>query len=72
MLSDIFFYQKAVFDIITCYRCQDVLKRKEYVTLVDSVRENGGDVRIFSSMHVSGERKYYVKVINDTSPAMYA
>lgn len=67
MLSDIFSYQKAVFDIITCYRCQDVLKRKEYVTLVDSVRENGGDVRIFSSMHVSGERKYYVKVINDKS-----
>lgn len=38
------------------FRCQDILKRKEYVTLVDSVRENGGDVRIFSSMHVSGEQ----------------
>lgn len=38
------------------FRCQDTLKRKEYVALVDSVRENGGDVRIFSSMHVSGEQ----------------
>lgn len=38
------------------FRCQDIQKRKEYVTLVDSVRENGGEVRIFSSMHVSGEQ----------------
>ncbi|XP_059057029.1 protein pelota [Achroia grisella] len=38
------------------FRCQDIQKRKEYVTLVDSVRDNGGDVRIFSSMHVSGEQ----------------
>ncbi|CAH2086260.1 unnamed protein product [Euphydryas editha] len=38
------------------FRCQDIQMRKEYVSLVDSVRENGGDVRIFSSMHVSGEQ----------------
>ncbi|KAG6452717.1 protein pelota [Manduca sexta] len=38
------------------FRCQDIQKRKEYVAIVDSVRENGGDVRIFSSMHVSGEQ----------------
>ncbi|XP_045491279.1 protein pelota [Colias croceus] len=38
------------------FRCQDIQKRKEYVTLVDSARENGADVRIFSSMHVSGEQ----------------
>ncbi|CAG9783886.1 unnamed protein product [Diatraea saccharalis] len=38
------------------FRCQDIQQRKEYVALVDSVRENGGDVRIFSSMHVSGEQ----------------
>lgn len=38
------------------FRCQDVQLRKEYVALVDSVRDNGGDVRIFSSMHVSGEQ----------------
>lgn len=36
-----------------------MLLRKEYVSLVDSVRENSGDVRIFSSMHVSGEREYF-------------
>ncbi|CAG4988767.1 unnamed protein product [Parnassius apollo] len=38
------------------FRCQDISKRKEYVALVDSARENGCDVRIFSSMHVSGEQ----------------
>uniref|UniRef100_A0A4W6CQQ7 Protein pelota homolog n=1 Tax=Lates calcarifer TaxID=8187 RepID=A0A4W6CQQ7_LATCA len=27
-----------------------------YVRLVDSVRDNGGNVRIFSSLHVSGEQ----------------
>jgi len=27
-----------------------------YVGLVESVRDNGGVVRIFSSLHVSGER----------------
>lgn len=39
------------------FRIQDVKLRKQYVALVDSVRECGGDVKIFSSMHVSGERK---------------
>ena len=29
------------------------------MNLVDSVRESGGDVKIFSSLHVSGERKYH-------------
>ncbi|XP_022819561.1 protein pelota [Spodoptera litura] len=38
------------------FRCQDIQQRKEYVALVDAVRENGGEVRIFSSMHVSGEQ----------------
>ena len=37
-------------------RCQDVAMRKEYVSLVEAVRESGGDVKIFSSMHISGER----------------
>lgn len=40
------------------FRCQDVAQRKRYVALVDSVRDNGGDVKIFSSLHVSGEREY--------------
>ncbi|CAG9837758.1 unnamed protein product [Diabrotica balteata] len=38
------------------FRCQDVKLRKEYVNLVDSVRESGGDVKIFSSLHISGEQ----------------
>lgn len=38
------------------FRIQDVKLRKQYVALVDSVRESGGDVKIFSSMHVSGEQ----------------
>ncbi|XP_046474842.1 protein pelota [Neodiprion pinetum] len=38
------------------FRCQDIATRKQYVNLVDSVREFGGDVKIFSSMHVSGEQ----------------
>ena len=39
----------------TCF-FQDVSKRKRFVGLVDSVREFGGDVKIFSSLHVSGEQ----------------
>lgn len=38
------------------FRCQDVQKRKEYVALVDAARDSGSEVRIFSSMHVSGEQ----------------
>ncbi|XP_057322452.1 protein pelota [Microplitis mediator] len=38
------------------FRCQDVATRKEYVELVESVRDANGDVKIFSSMHVSGEQ----------------
>jgi len=34
----------------------DIKSRKTYVDLVESVRENGGDVKIFSSLHVSGEQ----------------
>ncbi|KAM9304832.1 protein pelota homolog [Gastrophryne carolinensis] len=38
------------------FRNQDVATRSRYVRLVDSVRDNGGTVRIFSSLHVSGEQ----------------
>nr|WRK57539.1 Pelo protein [Recilia dorsalis] len=38
------------------FRSQDIQQRKRYVKLVDSVRDSGGDVKIFSSMHVSGEQ----------------
>ena len=38
------------------FRAQNVQMRKCYVALVDSVKDSGGDVKIFSSLHVSGER----------------
>ena len=38
-------------------RSADVPTRKRYVRLVESAKDNGGTVRIFSSLHVSGERK---------------
>ncbi|KAE8578567.1 hypothetical protein XENTR_v10023649 [Xenopus tropicalis] len=38
------------------FRHQDVPTRTRYVRLVDSVKDNGGTVRIFSSLHVSGEQ----------------
>lgn len=36
------------------FRSTDLNTRKKYVKLVESVRENGGTVFIFSSLHVSG------------------
>ena len=44
--------------VFYCPRSQDIPKRKRYVQLVDNVQENGGTVKIFSSLHVSGERKF--------------
>ncbi|GAQ80708.1 eukaryotic release factor eRF1 domain1/Pelota-like [Klebsormidium nitens] len=38
------------------FRNADVQQRRRYVELVDSVKDSGGDVHIFSSMHVSGEQ----------------
>ncbi|CAM9139285.1 unnamed protein product [Lampetra planeri] len=38
------------------FRHQDVPTRARYVRLVDNVRDNGGNVRMFSSLHVSGEQ----------------
>jgi protein pelota len=38
------------------FRNQDPIQRKEYVKMHDDVLEAGGDVKIFSSMHVSGEQ----------------
>lgn len=35
----------------------DLKQRKRYVKLVDTVRDAGGDIKIFSSLHVSGERE---------------
>ena len=39
-------------------RNQDPKQRKVYVKMHDDVIDAGGDVKIFSSMHVSGERKF--------------
>ncbi len=38
------------------FRAADVKTRRTYVQLVESVREHGGSVHIFSSLHVSGEQ----------------
>ncbi|CAL8108036.1 unnamed protein product [Orchesella dallaii] len=40
----------------TVIRASDVPMRKRLVNLVESVKEAGGDVKIFSSLHVSGEQ----------------
>ncbi|XP_021734427.1 protein PELOTA 1-like [Chenopodium quinoa] len=38
------------------FRNADIATRKKYVSLVNSVKDSGGSVHIFSSMHVSGEQ----------------
>lgn len=38
-------------------RSADVPTRQRYVKLVEGVRDNGGTVKIFSSLHLSGERE---------------
>ena len=38
------------------FRSSDIATRKKYVALVESVRERGGTVYIFSTMHVSGQQ----------------
>lgn len=38
------------------FRACDIPTRKKYVALVESAQENGAEVQIFSSMHVSGNR----------------
>lgn len=45
------------------FRASDVKTRKQYVKLVESVRENGGNVHVFSSMHVSGQQLQQVSGI---------
>jgi hypothetical protein len=39
------------------FRSHDLNERKRYVKIVDSVKNNNGQIKIFSSLHVSGERK---------------
>ena len=38
------------------FRSEDIKERKKYVALVESVRDNGGRVYLFSTMHVSGQQ----------------
>ncbi|KAM7459379.1 hypothetical protein LguiA_036373 [Lonicera macranthoides] len=38
------------------FRSADIVTRKKYINLVDSVKGSGGTAHVFSSMHVSGEQ----------------
>ncbi|XP_021890898.1 protein PELOTA 1 [Carica papaya] len=38
------------------FRNSDIKTRKQYVDLVNSVKDSGGEAYVFSSMHVSGEQ----------------
>lgn len=38
------------------FRSADLPTRQRYVALVEGVKESGGIIRIFSSLHVSGEQ----------------
>jgi len=38
------------------FRACSIQKRRQYVELVEGTRTNGGEVRIFSALHVSGEQ----------------
>ncbi|KAF0294408.1 Protein pelota [Amphibalanus amphitrite] len=44
------------FTDVCIFRSLDLAERKKYVALVDSVKEYNGDVKIFSSLHISGEQ----------------
>lgn len=39
----------------TLFKSCDLATRLQYVALTESVKEHGGTVRVFSSLHVSGE-----------------
>jgi hypothetical protein len=49
------------------FRSQDLSTRKKYVALVDGVKDNGGDMLVFSSLHVSGERMVDLARCNSSS-----
>lgn len=38
------------------FRAASIEKRRDYIALTDSVKRNGGEVHIFSALHVSGEQ----------------
>ncbi|XP_028792210.1 protein PELOTA 1-like [Neltuma alba] len=45
------------------FRNSDIMRRQQYVKLVNSVKDSGGSVHVFSSMHVSGERECYYLIL---------
>mmetsp|Transcript_9480 Transcript_9480/g.17308 ORF Transcript_9480/g.17308 Transcript_9480/m.17308 type:complete len:429 (-) Transcript_9480:135-1421(-) len=50
---------KAIHELLvsdSLFRSQDIATRKKYVQLVEESRENGAKIRIFSSLHVSGQQ----------------
>jgi len=48
--------QYSLFEVSLSPRAPDPVQRKRFVSLVEDVRERGGEVLIFSSMHESGQR----------------
>lgn len=44
------------------FRSSDVVTRKKYVSLVESVRDKGGTVYVFSTMHVSGQVSLFILI----------
>jgi protein pelota len=49
-------YEAAMYSN-TAARSADIATRRKYIALVEEVKKTGGKVYIFSSLHVSGERK---------------
>uniref|UniRef100_A0A6U2Y014 Protein pelota homolog n=2 Tax=Lotharella globosa TaxID=91324 RepID=A0A6U2Y014_9EUKA len=50
---------KAIHELLvtdSLFRSKDIQTRRKYVKLVESARENGADVKVFSSLHVSGQQ----------------
>ena len=45
-------------DASPSHRSSDPTLRRKYVRLVEDVRQHGGEVLVFSSMHESGQRKH--------------
>lgn len=45
------------------FRSEDFVLRKKYVDLVESVRAHNGEVFVFSTLHVSGDRKFRLSII---------
>ncbi|GMG21557.1 unnamed protein product [Ambrosiozyma monospora] len=40
----------------TLFKTDDIQKRKHFIELGDKVKEDGGEVVVFSSLHDSGEQ----------------